>query len=140
MHEFILSLPNGYDTEIGQRGGVILSPGQRQRLALARALYRRPTLVVLDEPNSNLDSFGEKALNRAIAILKEAGSTVIIVSHREGAMSLADQVIVISSGELTDSGPRDEVLMRLREKAAASKAAQPGSTQSQNANVKTIPV
>ena len=140
MHEFILSLPNGYDTEIGQKGGVILSPGQRQRLALARALYRRPTLVVLDEPNSNLDSFGEQALNRAIAILKEAGSTVIIVSHREGAMSLADQVIVISSGELIDSGPRDEVLMRLREKAAASKASASGSTQPQNANVKTIPV
>ena len=120
IHELILSFPDGYDTELGTEGGVILSPGQRQRIALARALYRRPTLVVLDEPNSNLDNAGELALNGAIKTLKDAGSTVIIVSHREGAMSLADHVIMVSGGVVADSGPRDEVVARFRQQAPAS--------------------
>ena len=122
IHELVLSFPDGYDTELGTEGGVILSPGQRQRIALARALYRRPTLVVLDEPNSNLDNTGELALNGAIKTLKDAGSTVIIVSHREGAMSLADHVIMVSGGVVADSGPRDEVVARFRQQAPASKA------------------
>ena len=101
-YDLILTFPNGYDSEIGIEGGVMLSPGLRQRLALARALYRKPVLVVLDEPNSNLDSSGEMALNGAIKTLKEAGSTVIIVSHRQGAMKLADHVIVVRSGAVVD--------------------------------------
>ncbi|MDA0892094.1 MAG: type I secretion system permease/ATPase [Proteobacteria bacterium] len=83
IHDLILSFPNGYDTEIGVEGGVQLSPGLRQRLALARALYGRPALVVLDEPNSNLDTSGEMALNGAINTLKAAGSTVVIVRCHE---------------------------------------------------------
>jgi ABC-type protease/lipase transport system fused ATPase/permease subunit len=117
-----------------------LSPGQRQRLALARALYRRPKLVILDEPNSNLDKLGESALNQAIRTLKEAGSTIIIVSHREGAMSLADQLIVVSSGEVVDSGTRDEVLQRLRQKATVSQSGKQLPQQPVKSTIKTIPV
>lgn len=120
IHDLVLSFPDGYDTELGTEGGIILSPGQRQRIALARALYRRPTLVVLDEPNSNLDSTGELALNEAIKTLKHAGSTVVIVSHREGAMSLADHVIMVSAGAVVDSGPRDEVVARFRQETSVS--------------------
>jgi ATP-binding cassette subfamily C protein EexD len=140
IHDFILSLPDGYDTELGREAGVILSPGQRQRLALARALYRRPKLVILDEPNSNLDKLGESALNQAIRILKEAGSTIIIVSHREGAMSLADQLIVVSSGEVVDSGTRDEVLQRLRQKATVSQSGKQLPQQPVKSTIKTVPV
>ena len=118
----------------------MLSPGQKQRIALARALYRRPTLVVLDEPNSNLDKVGELALNRAIAALKEAGSTVIIVSHREGALSLADQLIVVSSGSVADSGPAPEVLARLRQQAAELQTPSQPSRATPKPAVKTVPV
>lgn len=140
IHDLILRFPDGYDTQLGKEGGLMLSPGLRQRLALARAVYRRPALVVLDEPNSNLDTHGELALNGAIATLKEAGSTVIIVSHRQGAMSLADHVIAVSAGEVVDSGPRDEVMARLSHQAAASKTANQSPTLSNVAPVKTIPV
>lgn len=139
IHDFILALPDAYDTELGRRSGVILSPGQKQRIALARALYKKPTLVVLDEPNSNLDKTGELALNRAIATLKEAGSTVIIVSHREGALGLADQLIVVSSGSVVDSGPSVEVLARLQQRTAALQQSQP-SKESPKRPVQTVPV
>ncbi|MDC0411374.1 type I secretion system permease/ATPase [Luminiphilus sp.] len=140
IHDFILSLPDAYDTELGRKSGVILSPGQKQRIALARALYKRPTLVVLDEPNSNLDKAGEMALNRAIATLKDAGSTIIIVSHREGALSLADQLIVVSSGSVVDSGPSAEVLTRLRQQMAVSQAESQASKAPPKGSVKTVPV
>jgi ATP-binding cassette subfamily C protein EexD len=140
IHDFILSLPDAYDTELGRKSGVMLSPGQKQRIALARALYKRPTLVVLDEPNSNLDMAGEEALNRAIATLKDAGSTVIIVSHREGALSLADQLIVVSSGSVVDSGPSAEVLARLRQRTAASQPQAQPSKVSPERSLKTVPV
>lgn len=113
VHEFILGLANGYDTEIGKPGGM-LSPGQRQRVALARALYRRPALVVLDEPNSNLDERGEVALNEAIKILKQNGSTVLVVSHRQGVLPLADSIVLMANGVVTDFGPTQEVLARLQ--------------------------
>lgn len=109
VHEFILSLPNGYDTVIGNSG--VLSHGQRQRVALARALYKRPKLVILDEPNSNLDDVGERALNRAIATLKQEGSTVIVVSHRKGVLPLVDQVVVMSKGVVINSGHPSDVLV-----------------------------
>ncbi len=140
IHDFILSLPDAYDTELGRRSGVMLSPGQKQRIALARALYKRPTLVVLDEPNSNLDKAGEEALNRAIATLKDAGSTVIIVSHREGALSLADQLIMVSSGSVVDSGPPKEVQARLRQRVTASQPKSPPSKASPERPLKTVPV
>ncbi|RWL50335.1 MAG: type I secretion system permease/ATPase [Mesorhizobium sp.] len=113
VHEMILRLPNGYDTEIGEQGSV-LSGGQRQRIGLARALYRRPALVVLDEPNSNLDAVGEEALNQAIAAMKTAGSTVVIVAHRPSLMVNVDCVLVLNEGQAQNFGPRDAVLAQLR--------------------------
>lgn len=121
VHDFILALSNGYETVIGKPGG-LLSPGQRQRLALARALYGRPKLVVLDEPNSNLDDTGERALNNAVATLKSAGSTVIIVSHRRGVLKLVDTLVVLAQGKVTDAGPTQQVLERLKKVAEAVEA------------------
>ena len=109
LHEFIQSLPNGYDTVIGSSGGT-LSPGQRQRIALARAVYLRPALVVLDEPNSNLDEAGEAALQVAIETLKNSGSTVMVVSHRTRLLPLADFVLVMESGTVKAFGPTDTVI------------------------------
>ena len=143
IHEFILSLPEGYDTELGSGSGVILSPGQRQRIALARALYRRPKLVVLDEPNSNLDQAGELALNRAIEKLKELNSTVIIVSHRQGAMNLADQLMVVSSGRILECGAPADVLARLSQHGGQSSAEHSASKVSKSQRklpVVTVPV
>ena len=140
IHDFILSLPDAYDTELGLKSGVVLSPGQKQRIALARALYSRPKLVVLDEPNSNLDKAGEMALNRAIATLRDAGSTVIIVSHREGALGLADQLIVVSSGLVADSGPTAEVVERLRQQLVAPQTESHPRQAPPKQSLKTVPV
>ena len=112
IHEFILALPNGYDTNLNEQGGM-LSAGQRQRVALARALYKRPRLVVLDEPNSNLDQNGEAALNAAISTLKQSGSTVVIVTHRKNVVPLADYMLVMDSGTVVDFGTARDVLARL---------------------------
>ena len=108
VHDFILSLPNGYDTVLS--GG--LSPGQRQRLALARALYRYPKLIVLDEPNSNLDDAGEAALADAIGRMKSAGSTVVVVSHRSNIIPLADHILIMRGGRVAEFGPANEVLQK----------------------------
>ncbi|TPL10211.1 type I secretion system permease/ATPase [Mesorhizobium sp. B2-4-14] len=113
VHEMILRLPRGYDTDIGEHGS-ILSGGQRQRIGLARALYGRPALVVLDEPNSSLDAAGEEALNQAIAAVKEAGSTVVIIAHRPSLMAHVDSLLVLNEGQTQMFGPRDAVLAQLR--------------------------
>lgn len=113
IHELVLSFPEGYDTLIGP-GGIMLSPGQQQRIALARALYRRPKLLIMDEPNSNLDDAGENALNRAISIMKAAGSTVVLVSHRKTAIPLADVIIVMEHGRVKEQISKDVVLQRAR--------------------------
>ncbi len=112
VHELILQLPNGYDTDIGPNGQA-LSGGQRQRLALARAMYKNPKVIVLDEPNSNLDAEGEKALANAIANAKEASSTVIIVSHRPALLSYTDNIAVLNRGALVKFGERDKILAEL---------------------------
>ncbi len=109
VHEMILQLPNGYETEIGP-GGVLLSGGQRQRLALARALYGEPFLVVLDEPNSNLDAAGEQALNEAISGVRARGGIVIVIAHRPSALASVDLVLMMYEGRVAAFGPRDEVL------------------------------
>ncbi|WP_404303106.1 type I secretion system permease/ATPase [Alicycliphilus denitrificans] len=113
LHEMILRFPKGYDTSIGEAGG-LLSGGQRQRIGLARAVYGNPRLVVLDEPNANLDDVGEAALVRAVQILKAQGSTVVLVTHRPGILAVADRVMVLSNGVLQADGPRDAVLTALR--------------------------
>jgi PrtD family type I secretion system ABC transporter len=112
-HEMILQLPDGYDTEIGE-GGAVLSGGQRQRVALARALYGDPRVVVLDEPNANLDAAGEQALLAALADLKARKVTVIIVSHHAAFMTAVDKLLVLKQGALDLFGPSAAVLARLQ--------------------------
>ena len=100
---------------LGSTGGY-LSPGQKQRVALARAIYRKPRLIVLDEPNSNLDDQGELALNEAIEISKASGSTVVIVSHRKPILSISDYVMLIGDGRQLEFGPTAEVVAKLKPK------------------------
>lgn len=113
VHQLILSLPDGYDTVIGANGG-ILSGGQRQRVGLARALYGNPVLVVLDEPNSNLDEQGELALGKALLRMKQNRATVILVTHRQSVLSYVDKLLVLNDGQLALYGPRDKVMAHLR--------------------------
>ncbi|WP_144185113.1 type I secretion system permease/ATPase [Elioraea rosea] len=115
-HEMILKLPKGYETEIGE-SGTFVSGGQRQMIGLARALYGRPKLVVLDEPNSNLDGDGEQALLRALEQIKAAGTTVVLVSHRPALVQGVDKVVVLRDGMVEMFGPRQEVLKRLLQPA-----------------------
>ncbi|MGN8342795.1 type I secretion system permease/ATPase [Pseudomonas sp. SMV71] len=112
IHEMILRFPKGYDTPLGP-GGLGLSGGQKQRLGLARALYGCPSLVVLDEPNSNLDEAGELALVQAINALKAAGSTVVLITHRPSVLAVVDHILVLKDGTQQAFGPRDRVLKAL---------------------------
>ena len=118
VHEMILLLPQGYDTVIGGAGGV-LSGGQRQRIGLARAVYGSPKLVVLDEPNSNLDDQGEKELVEAINRIKQMGSTVVVITHRTMVLQCVDKILVLKDGLAAAFGPKDQVLASLRAPAKA---------------------
>ncbi len=109
VNDLILRLPNGYDTEIGD-GGMTLSAGQRQRVALARALYGDPFLVVLDEPNSNLDAEGEQALSEAIMSVRSRGGIVMVVAHRPSALASVDLVLMMNEGRMQAFGPKEQVL------------------------------
>ena len=109
VHEMILRMADGYETRLGANGAD-MSAGQRQRVALARAIYGWPFLVVLDEPNSNLDAEGEAALTQAIRTLRERGSIVIVIAHRPSALAAVDMVGVMQNGKLAVFGPKDEVL------------------------------
>ena len=112
VHDMIVALPDGYDTQIGQ-DGTALSAGQRQRLGLARALFRAPFLIVLDEPNSNLDAEGDAALQSAIRALRDRGSIVIVIAHRPSTLEALDTVLVLGGGRQQAFGPKDEVLKAL---------------------------
>lgn len=118
----IESLPQGYETVVGP-GGVRLSGGQRQRIGLARALYGAPTLIVLDEPNSNLDDEGDAALARAIAQASARGATVVVITHRTSVLGVAHKMLLIRDGVQQAFGPRDEVLAALQQAAAAPRQA-----------------
>ena len=108
LHEMILRLPQGYDTEIGW-AGQILSEGS-DSAALARALYGEPRMVVLDEPNANLDSQGDEALGQAIRALRDAGTTLVLITHRPQTLSMVDKVLVLQNGMVQRYGPRDEIM------------------------------
>ena len=122
-HDMITELPNGYETEIGD-AGTRLSGGQRQRLGLARAVYGEPRLIVLDEPNANLDTAGESALAAAIAELKSRGTALVIVGHRPSTLAQADKLMLLRDGHIELFGPREEVLQTLRDATAKSRAAE----------------
>ena len=120
VHEMILKLPQGYDTVIDAQGGV-LSGGERQRVGLARAVYGNPKLILLDEPNSNLDELGEMALQNALDALKEKKATVIVITHRRGILSELDKILLIRDGLMVDFGPREKVLKQPQQQAAFPK-------------------
>lgn len=113
VHDLVLQLPNAYDTDIGMDGG-ILSGGQRQRIGLARAFYGDPKILVLDEPNANLDSFGEQALNTALQRAKDQKMTTIIISHRTSILGAADKILVMKEGGVAMFGPKEKVLEKLQ--------------------------
>jgi ATP-binding cassette subfamily C protein len=116
-HQMILDLPEGYDTRVSQAGGR-LSGGQIQRVGLARALYGNPVLLVLDEPNSNLDNEGSEALNAAIRALKDEGRSVLIMAHRPAAIAECDTLMMLEGGLRRAFGPRDEVLRSMIKNAS----------------------
>jgi len=122
VHDMILRLPDGYETRVGE-GGLALSAGQRQRLGLARALYGSPVFVVLDEPNSNLDSEGETALVEAIVEMKRQGCTVVIAAHRPSAISVVDHLLFLKHGQVAAFGPRDQVLAAVTQAVPGQKPA-----------------
>ncbi|OUX32863.1 MAG: hypothetical protein CBE20_06780 [Gammaproteobacteria bacterium TMED260] len=122
VHEMILRLPKGYDTIIGGSGGT-LSGGQRQRIGLARAVFGCPPLLILDEPNSNLDDQGEKELVEALRRIKAEGSTIIVITHRTMVLQSVDKILVMKEGAAVSFGPKDQVLASLMGPAAIPKSA-----------------
>jgi ATP-binding cassette subfamily C exporter for protease/lipase len=128
IHDMILRFPMGYDTQAGEAGGM-LSGGQRQRLGLARAMYGSPTLIVLDEPNANLDDLGERALVQAIQELKAQNKTVFLITHRLNILSIADYLLVLKEGKIAHYGLRDDVLEVLKKQANSSSQSEPSNDE-----------
>ena len=106
MHEAILRMPFGYDTRLDENG-LPLSGGQRQLIGLARAIYKAPSLIVLDEPNASLDEFGEANLLHALQQLKSQNKTIVVISHRTGLLKITDDLLILKNGEIAHHGPRD---------------------------------
>jgi len=119
VHEMILRLPEGYETQVGD-GGAALSGGVRQRIGLARAVYGKPSLVVLDEPSSNLDSDGDIALLSCISDLKALGTTVVMITHRPNTLGAVDKLLVLKDGMSDMFGPRNEIIAKLSSARSAS--------------------
>ena len=120
LHEAILQLPNGYDSDIGE-GGSLLSAGQRQHLGLARALYGNPRLLVLDEPNSNLDSVSEDALLKTMDEAKKKGITLVVITHRPSILRAADKLLMLNNGTVEAFGPRAKIMQQLTPRAPVRK-------------------
>jgi len=123
LHEWVATLPQGYDTEVGT-GGARLSGGQRQKVGLARAVYGNPVFVVLDEPNSSLDDSGEAALADMIAHRKAGGTTFVVITHRPSVLAVADKLLILNGGTVQAYGARDEVLQAMKEARQRAEAAQ----------------
>jgi ATP-binding cassette subfamily C protein len=121
VHELIIKMREGYNTEVGEQGAA-LSAGQAQRVALARALYGNPFLVVLDEPNSNLDTEGDEALTRAVRAARERGAIVVVVAHRPIGIEAVDQILVLRDGRMQAFGPKDQVLAQVLQPRVAPPA------------------
>jgi ATP-binding cassette subfamily C protein len=117
-HEMITTLSDGYDTDVGD-GGNGLSGGQRQRVGLARAVFREPSLIVLDEPNSNLDAHGEQALANCIQEMKKRGKTVILVTHKANLLALSDKALMLVNGQIEKFGPTREIFAQAQQQAQA---------------------
>jgi ATP-binding cassette, subfamily C, type I secretion system permease/ATPase len=117
VHEMIVKMSDGYDTQVGEQG-VSLSAGQAQRVALARALYGEPFLIVLDEPNSNLDTEGDEALTRAVRSARERGAIVVVVAHRPIGIEAVDMLLVLKDGRVQAFGPKDQVLSQVMQRVA----------------------
>ena len=132
IHEMVVHLRDGYQTELGPHG-TALSAGQRQRIGLARALYGDPFLVVLDEPNSNLDAEGEEALTRAITAVRQRGGIVVIVAHRPSALQAVDMVGVVQAGRLVAFGPKDEILQPSKARPVVVERSLPGDRPARSA-------
>jgi ATP-binding cassette subfamily C protein len=120
----ILQLPSGYDTRIGE-SGASLSAGQRQRVALARALFGEPFLLVLDEPNSNLDAIGESSLQNALLGAKARGAVVIVIAHRPSVLAMCDKLLILSNGMQQAFGPREDLLKKVTGQPSALEPPRP---------------
>ena len=121
VHDMIVNLPEGYETSVGDHG-TALSAGQAQRIGLARALYRDPFLVVLDEPNSNLDAEGDEALTQAILGIRARGGIAVVVAHRPSAIAGVDYILVMAKGRQQQFGPKEEILNRVIQPPAPPRA------------------
>ncbi len=126
VHDMVLRLPSGYETEIGD-GGEFLSGGQRQRIALARAMLGQPCLLVLDEPNANLDTAGEKDLLAALSEAKAAGMTIVVITHRRSILEVVDKMLVLNNGTMEAFGPRADVVKQLTQRASAAEPDKPAA-------------